>query len=88
MKLEQVVELEKMAKAYKRLYESTGLCGISGLFGGPPEVHLNAREFFKTFGNLEYEYTGEPGHEKAVFMFNGVRFFTLLSGYTVREVLE
>ena len=77
MTLEKIVRLGRVAREYSELYESSGVCGISGGSSGPA-VHLLAKEFFETFGDRNFWYNHDE--EQVEIIVGDVKFFAIMSG--------
>ena len=86
MTLADIIEIGQMAKDFHRLYQNTGLCSVrSGCMAGP-EVQITPKEFYGTFGDVDYTYNHDKGHVTVGTIINGVRFFALINGAFVNEV--
>lgn len=83
MTIKEQVKLARMAREFSELYMNTGLVNIYSDLRGNVEVHLEAKEFYKTFGNVEYEYKDDRVQRRA----GDITYFTLLK-YTPVEDLK
>lgn len=74
MTIKEQVRIARVAREFCDLYMNSGLINIYSDLRGNIEVHLEPKEFYKTFGNVEYEYKDDRVQKRE----GDITYFTLL----------